>query len=87
MSHPAPQTKDIARAQAGVITDRLLPKLRQVADTAVAGELTSEGAELILLCFGPLIDELAEHRRQSAMACEIMADALPGNVVQLRGDL
>jgi hypothetical protein len=86
MGASAPQTKDIARAQAGIITDRLLPHLIDCADAAEAGHLTTEGAELMLLCYKPLLLELQSYRERSAMACEIMADALPANVVLLRGD-
>ena len=86
MGQPAPQTKDIARAQAGVISDRLLPHLISCADEAEAGNLSAEGAELMLLCYKPLLLELAAYRERSALACEIMADALPANVILLRGD-
>lgn len=84
MAQTASHNPDVARARAGVITDRLLPKLRTVADDAVKGCMTDEGAELLLLCFGSLIDELIERRRISADACELTT--LPANVIPLRGD-
>lgn len=96
MGQPAPQTKDIERAQAGVISDRLLAHLIACADEAEAGELSPAGAELMLLCYKPLLLELSAYRERTALACEIMPDALmanalpphclTANVIFLRGD-
>jgi hypothetical protein len=78
------QTKDVARAQAGVITDRVLAHMIDSADAATAGHLSHADAELMLLCFKPLLLELQDYRARAAASCEIMADALPANVVLLR---
>lgn len=84
MAQTASHNPDVARARAGVITDRMLRNLRRTVGDLEADRLTDEGADLLLLCLGSVIDELIERRRISADACELMT--LPANVIPLRGD-
>lgn len=45
------------------VTDALLARLAVLARQAERGEVSAEGAELLLLCVPACLDELASHRR------------------------
>lgn len=73
------------KAQAGTIETPVLEICRRAAHDLRTGTVSEAEGHLLVLCMGPLLDELAGYRARAAEACEL-SPALPDNVVQLRGD-
>jgi hypothetical protein len=68
----------IAKAEAGVIDDRTATYVRDRAWDLRAGTIEEGDGLLVILCIGPLLDELLDYRRRAAEGIEIAAD----NVLQ-----
>ncbi len=64
----------IAKAEAGVIDDRTARHLRDVAYDMRDTGLTEADGCLLILCLGPLLDELLDYRRRAAEGIEIAAN-------------
>lgn len=74
----------VEKAEAGVIETSTLRLVRDAAHDLRWDNLTPSGAALLVLCVGPLLDELLAHRERAAAACELSPPP-PDNVVALRG--
>lgn len=84
-----PQSLDtmtaVSQARAGVISTSLASHVRDTAHALMQGRTVShDAAELLVLCMGPLLDELIAYRRRAAEAMEPdLPDGACGNVVRL----
>ena len=68
----------VLKARGGVIETPLLETIRSIAGDITAGRHVPElSAELFVLCIGPLLDELVDHRRRAAQALDLTDNVIP----------
>ena len=75
--------KDIDRARDGHIPTVMVERLRAIGLDALQGRATPEGADLLLICFPRLCEEVLASRQRAREGCEVDTS----NVLPFPGDL